>query len=138
MEKTIDLVLSYDTDIPIYEQLYDQVSAQILKDGIAAHNPLPPIRTVARELRISIIPVKRAWEELERNGFIYTIAGKGCFVAPHETGELVKKRDDIALAKMKEDIAYYRSLGLSKKEILTMAEQCIRYDASPTDDKNKK
>lgn len=119
----MDLVLSYECDIPIYMQLYEQVSGQIMQGNLGAHSPLPPIRTVAKELRISIIPVKRAWEELERNGFIYTIAGKGCFVSPHNKGELTSKRDAIVMERMAQDVSYYRSLGLTLTEIIALVEK---------------
>ena len=122
MDGRIDLVLSYESDTPIYMQLYEQVSAQILKDCIKPHAPLPSIRTIAKELRISIIPVKRAWEELERNGFIYTIAGKGCFVSPHTSVELTQKRDNMAAEKIRDDIAYCKSVGMTLDEILELAK----------------
>jgi len=82
--------------------------------------PLPPIRTVAKELRISVIPVKKAWEDLERAGFIYTMVGRGCFVAPHKASELDTKRDALAVDKLKKDIAFYKGLGLSLDELLQL------------------
>jgi len=81
---------------------------------------LPPIRTVAKELRISVIPVKKAWEDLERAGFIYSIVGKGCFISSLLPGELSSKRNELAIGKLRKDIAYYRGLGLSLEELLDL------------------
>lgn len=114
------IVLSATSGKPIYQQLFEQISAQIIKGELAQDFCLPPIRTVAKELRISVIPVKKAWEELEHKGFIYTMAGKGCFVAPLLRGELDSKRDNLVIDKLKKDSAYYRALGLSLSDILDL------------------
>ena len=116
----LELVLSGSSDKPIYQQLFEQISAQILKGQLKEGSSLPPIRTVARELRISVIPVKAAWEELERAGFILTMAGRGCYVAPLKSTDLTIKRDQMVLEKLGKDIAYYKSLGLSADELIEM------------------
>ena len=79
---------------------------------------LPPIRTVAKELRISVITVKKAWEELERQGFIYTVMGRGCFVADLSSGDITGIRDAMIDKKMAKDVAYYKELGLTLGDIL--------------------
>lgn len=66
---------------PIYEQVYTQIKAQIISGTLREDDPLPSIRGLAKDLRISVITTKRAYEELERDGFLYTVAGKGSFVA---------------------------------------------------------
>ena len=109
---------------PIYKQIYDRVSAQILKGELESDTPLPPIRSVAKELRVSVIPVKMAWEELERSGLIYTMVGRGCFVARLKSDELDAKRDDMAYDKLMREIEYYKGLGLTKAELLDMVERC--------------
>ncbi len=118
----INIAISNTADKPIYQQLYEQISAQIIKGELAQDEGLPPIRTIAKELRISVITVKKAWEELERQGFIYTMAGKGCFVAPQQ-GELNAKRGELAEEKLKKDIEYYKSLGLSLEELVELVEK---------------
>jgi GntR family transcriptional regulator len=119
----MDIVISTTSDDPIYQQIYEQICAQIIKGEMGNGFCLPPIRTVAKELRISVITVKRAWEELERGGFIYTMAGKGCFVAPLPPKELDGKRDRLACEKMGKDIAFYKSLGLSKDDVVALVDQ---------------
>ena len=66
---------------PIYDQIYSQIKSQIIAGSLKEHVMLPSIRGLAKDLRISFITTKRAYEELEKDGFIYTVPGKGCFVA---------------------------------------------------------
>ncbi|MBR6353575.1 MAG: GntR family transcriptional regulator, partial [Oscillospiraceae bacterium] len=70
---------------PIYEQIVEQIREQILMGTLGADEALPSIRSLAKDLRISVITTKRAYEELEQEGFLYTVAGKGCFVAEKNT-----------------------------------------------------
>jgi GntR family transcriptional regulator len=116
----MDIVLSGASGKPIYQQLFEQISAQILKGELARDYCLPPIRTVAKELRISVITVKKAWEELERQGFIYSMVGKGCFVAPLKQADLESKRNELVIEKLKKDISYYKELGLSLRKLLEL------------------
>ncbi|MFC2063770.1 GntR family transcriptional regulator [Chloroflexota bacterium] len=118
----MNLVISLSSDDPIYQQIFDQVSAQIIKSQLPSDYCLPPIRTVARELHISVITVKRAWEELERAGFIYTMAGKGCFVAHLTPETLQDKRFLLVEGKLSKDIEYYKSLGFSLEEIVELVK----------------
>lgn len=66
---------------PIYEQICTQIKGQIIGGSLQQDEPLPSIRSLAKDLRISVITTKRAYEELEREGFIYTVAARGSFVA---------------------------------------------------------
>jgi len=116
----MDIVISNTSGDPIYHQIFDQISAQIIKGDLPSGTCLSPIRTVAKELRISVITVKRAWEELEHAGLIYTMAGKGCFVAPLLPKALDAKRSQLAGKKLAKDMEYYKTLGLSLEEIVAM------------------
>ena len=86
----MDIILSNSSGKPIYEQITDQVKAQILSGALAAGDALPSMRLLAKELRISVITTKRAYEELEREGFLENVPGKGCFVAP-QNRELLRE-----------------------------------------------
>jgi GntR family transcriptional regulator len=119
----MNLIISNTSDKPIYQQLYEQISAQIIKGELESDYCLPPIRTVAKELRISVITVKKAWEDLERYGFIYTQAGKGCFVSSLRPTELISKQDELAIGKLKKDIAYYKGLGLSLEKLIGLIQK---------------
>ena len=67
---------------PIYRQIYEQISAQILRGTLQAGSALPPIRSVAKSIGVSIITVRSAWDALERDGYVHTVAGSGCYVLP--------------------------------------------------------
>ena len=75
------ILISNANNQPIYEQIYTQIRNQILSGELAPGQGLPSIRALAKDLRISVITTKRAYDELEADGFLYTVAGKGCFVA---------------------------------------------------------
>ena len=77
----MDIILSNASGKPIYEQITDQVKEQIMAGKLSAGDALPSMRLLAKELRISVITTKRAYEELERQGFLTNVPGKGCFVA---------------------------------------------------------
>ena len=78
----MQLLIDNKSGTSIYEQIYTQIKDQIIGGALGEDDPLPSIRNLAKDLRISVITTKRAYEELEREGFLYTVPGKGCFVAP--------------------------------------------------------
>ena len=86
----MDMIISNSSGKPIYEQIADQIRAQIMAGSLAAGEALPSMRLLAKELRISVITTKRAYEELEREGFLHSVPGKGCFVAP-QNRELLRE-----------------------------------------------
>ncbi len=86
----MNIIIRNTGDAPIYDQITQQVKGLILRGELREGEALPSMRLLARELRISVITTKRAYEELEREGFITTVPGKGCFVAPRNL-ELVKE-----------------------------------------------
>lgn len=86
----MDIFISNADGRPIYEQIVRQIKEQILSGKLQEGEMLPSMRLLARELRISVITTKRAYEELEREGFLDTMAGKGCFVA-RKNLELVRE-----------------------------------------------
>ena len=114
----MDIIISGASGKPIYQQIFDQLSGQIVRGELKPGAMLPPIRTVAKELRISVITVKKAWEDLERLGFIYTMVGRGCFVADLSAGDISDKRSAMLEEKLKKDIEYYKSLGLTLEDII--------------------
>lgn len=81
----MDLILSNSSDEPIYAQIVSQIKAQIMSGELSPGDALPSMRVLAGQLRISVITTKRAYEELERDGFIENFAGKGCFVKVQNT-----------------------------------------------------
>lgn len=86
----MDIIIQNTSGKPIYEQITAQIKSQILSGALQAGDALPSMRLLAKELRISVITTKRAYEELERDGFIETVTGKGSFVAAQNT-ELIRE-----------------------------------------------
>lgn len=112
----MDIIISNSSGKPIYEQIADQVKEQIMAGALAAGDALPSMRLLAKELRISVITTKRAYEELEREGFLTTVPGKGCFVAP-QNPELV--RED-TLRRAEEHLSH--AVDVAKAGGVTLAE----------------
>lgn len=119
----MNIIITNTSEKPIYQQIFEQISSQIIKGELPTDTCLPPIRTVAKELRISVITIKKAWEELERKGFIYSMVGRGCFVAPLEKRDIDEKRDQLVLEKLAKDIEYYKTLGLTKADMVKLIEK---------------
>lgn len=105
---------------PIYEQIYTQIKNQIINSSLKEDESLPSIRNLAKDLKISVITTKRAYDELERDGFIYTVAGKGCFVSPKNV-ELIREDN---LRRIEEYVENVRQLSVScnltKQDIIDM------------------
>ena len=78
----MNIIISNVGNQPIYDQIYQQIKQAILAGDLTAGTALPSIRSLAKDLRVSVITTKRAYEELEKDGFLYPIPAKGCFVAP--------------------------------------------------------
>lgn len=76
------LLIDIKNGRPIYDQIYTQIREQIIAGSLAEHQMLPSIRGLAKDLRISFLTTKHAYDQLESEGFLYTIPGKGCYVAP--------------------------------------------------------
>ena len=105
---------------PIYRQIAEQIKAQILSGALQPDTALPSIRNLAKDLRISVITTKRAYDELEQEGFVYTIAGKGSFVAPLNL-ELVKEENLKKIeSHLQEAARLATACQLSGEELLTM------------------
>ena len=105
----MELIIRNTTNQPIYDQIYAQIKAQIIAGKLAPGEALPSIRALAKDLRISVITTKRAYDELEAEGFLYTVAGKGCFVAEKNL-ELVREG---RLKEMEEHLSAAAELAVS-------------------------
>ena len=88
----MQLYIDNRSGAPIYDQIYSQIKDAIVSGQVAAGEALPSIRALAKDLRISVITTKRAYDELERDGFIDTLPGKGCFVA-ERSAELLREEN---------------------------------------------
>lgn len=107
---------------PIYDQIYSQIKSQIISGALAEDEMLPSIRNLAKDLRISFITTKRAYEELEKDGLIYTVQGKGCFVAPKNVELLREENLKKIETHIDEIIKLAETCNLVKEDILNMFE----------------
>ena len=116
----MQLLIDNKSGTSIYEQIYTQIKDQIIGGALGEDDPLPSIRNLAKDLRISVITTKRAYEELEREGFIYTVPAKGCYVAQKNT-ELLREENLKKIEEHLEQIARLASTcGLTKADLLEM------------------
>ena len=118
----VNILIDNKSGVPIYDQIYTQIKNQIISGILEADEMLPSIRGLAKDLRISFITTKRAYDELERDGFIYTVPAKGCYVAPLDV-ELMREEN---LKKIESYIAQIvklaASCNLSGEEIIEMVK----------------
>ena len=116
----MNILIDNKSGTPSYDQIYSQIKSQIISGALKQDELLPSIRGLAKDLRISFITTKRAYEELEKEGFIYTLPAKGCYVAPKNV-ELLREEN---LKKIEEHIdevvRLAASCNLSKQEIIEM------------------
>ncbi len=116
----MDILIDNKSGAPIYEQIYSQIKAQIISGALKENDMLPSIRGLAKDLRISFITTKRAYEELEKDGFIYTVQAKGCYVAARNT-ELLREENLRRIEELIDQIVQLAaSCGLSGEEITEM------------------
>jgi GntR family transcriptional regulator len=114
------IIIANSSPDPIYEQIVRQVKTQIISGELEEGTALPSIRKLARELNISVITTKRSYEDLEREGFIDTVAGKGSFVAVQNKEFLRETRMKIVEDKLGEAISEAKMLGLGIEELKEM------------------
>ena len=116
----MDILISNSCGSPIYQQIYDQIKVAILSGELREGDMLPSIRALAKDLRISVITTKRAYEELERGGYIYTAAGKGCFVSQKSSGMVYEEHLKKIEEHMGEIARLAGSSGITEGQLIEM------------------
>ncbi|MDZ4992137.1 GntR family transcriptional regulator [Clostridium perfringens] len=116
----MNIIVSNTSGVPIYEQIAKAIKNEILSGGLKENSSLPSIRSLASELRVSVITTKRAYEELEREGFIYTLPGKGSYVAEQNKELLIEEKLREIEEKFSEAIDIANSIGLDFEELVRM------------------
>lgn len=123
--KPMNIYLSNASGKALYEQIYDRIKTMILDGTLSAGEPLPTIRGLAKDLRISVITTSRAYADLERDGYIYSVVGKGSFVA-ERNADFVREKN---LGDMRQSLADAATLaarcGLSREQFLREAAQAF-------------
>ena len=116
----MELIIRNTTNQPIYEQISSQIKAQIIAGKLSPGEALPSIRALAKDLKISVITTKRAYDELEAAGYLVTVAGKGSFVAEGNR-DLVREQQQRELEDhLRAAAALARSCGVSREELSEM------------------
>ncbi len=116
----MQIVIDNRSGDPIYDQITRQIKAQIIGGTLLPDEALPSIRNLAKDLRISVVTTKRAYDELEREGFLYTVAGKGCFVAQKNL-ELVREEHLRKIeTHLSEALRIAAQAGIDKNEVASM------------------
>lgn len=118
----MEIIVSNSSDKPIYEQIASQVRAAIMGGELVGGDQLPSIRALATQLRISAITTKRAYQDLEAQGYIHTVPGKGCFVAGDNLELLREERLRQVEASLARAVSDARAAGISADELREMLE----------------
>lgn len=118
----MQFVVSGQSVLPIYEQIIGQVKTAIVAGDLKPGNMLPSIRALAKDLQISVITTKRAYEELEKEGLIFSVSGKGFYVCEQNTDLLREKKLAMAEKHMLDCIRECREAGMNREDIMEMAE----------------
>ena len=125
----MELIIRNTAGQPIYDQISSQIKAQIIAGALQPGDALPSIRGLAKDLKISVITTKRAYDELEAQGFITTVAGKGCFVAEQNL-DLVREHQ---LKELEDHLAaaaeLSKSCGVSREELQEMLRILLEEEA---------
>jgi GntR family transcriptional regulator len=116
----MNIIISNSSELPIYEQIVLQIKNLIMMGELAENELLPSIRNLARELQISVITTKRAYEELEREGYIASVPGKGSFVAAQNKELLREARIKVVEEKLAEAAGAGRSINITLKDMQEM------------------
>jgi GntR family transcriptional regulator len=114
--EVLNILISNSSQVPLYEQIQNQIKNQIINLTLNPGEPLPSIRGLAKELKVSIITTKRAYEELEKEGFIKTVVGKGTFVSEANSERLREAAVSEIENKLEEAIISAKAIGITLEE----------------------
>ena len=128
------IIISPADSRPIYEQIASQIRQQIISGQLQVGDALPSMRFLAKELRISVITTKRAYEELERGGFLQTVAGKGCFVAGVNTKCVREEHLRVAEEHLQKAVDAAKAAGISAEELSATLRLLYEHGAQEEDD----
>lgn len=116
----MDIVIRNTSAEPLYNQIYTQIRDQIVSGALKPGDVLPSIRALAKDLRISVITTRRAYDELERDGFIVTAAARGCFVAERDVEQLRQVKFEELKAVLNEAVKLAATCGVDEEQLLNM------------------
>ncbi|MCI8371522.1 MAG: GntR family transcriptional regulator [Lachnospiraceae bacterium] len=118
----MQIIINNSSMVPIYEQIVDQIKTQIRNGGLKEHEILPSVRALSKELKISALTVKKAYDHLENEGFTVTVHGKGTYVAAINTELLLEEQKKELEADLELAIQKGRRCGISDEDIRSLFE----------------
>lgn len=118
----MNIIISHSSMVPIYEQITAQIKASVMDGNLAAGDLLPSVRSLSKELKISALTVKKAYDRLEEEGFVVTVHGKGSFIAAANQELMMEERRRDVEASLETAIQKGRQYGLSDGEIRSLFE----------------
>ena len=116
------ILISNTSDIPLYQQIKDQIKDAILKEELVENDPLPSIRAFANDLKVSVLTIRRVYEELEQEGFVISQVGFGTFVSASNIELLRDSRRRLVEQKMQDMIQTAKALDITKEELNVMMD----------------
>ncbi|MDO5146456.1 MAG: GntR family transcriptional regulator [Eubacteriales bacterium] len=116
------IIISNKSEIPLYQQIKSQIKDAILKEELVEGDSLPSIRAFANDIKVSVLTIRRVYDELEQEGFITSKVGVGTFVSPGNMELLRDARRQMVEQKMQEMITAAKTLGITKEELNAMME----------------
>lgn len=116
------IIINNSSMVPIYEQIMDQIKAQITAGGLKENDVLPSVRTLAKDLKISALTVKKAYDNLEQEGFTVTVHGKGTYVAAANTERMLEEQRREVEEALEKAVGKGRRCGMSDEEIRDLFE----------------
>lgn len=116
------ILISNSLKLPIYEQIVNSIKEGIINGSLEPNEKLPSIRSLAKDLNISVITTKRAYDELESQGFIETVGGKGCYVSYYNKELVYEEKLKEIEEKLEEVLSIARSIKLKKSDIKNMID----------------
>ena len=119
------IIINSSSMVPIYEQIMDQIKAQITAGGLKENDVLPSVRTLAKELKISALTVKKAYDNLEEEGFVVTVHGKGTYVSANNRELLLEEQKKEIEADLEMAIQKGRRCGISDEELKSLFEMIL-------------
>jgi GntR family transcriptional regulator len=115
--------LDYSSSMPMYEQIKEAIKENIYKGYLENNDALPSIRQLAKELDVSMITTKRAYADLEHEGFIYTISGRGTFIKVQDLSKAVSDRREKLLVEYKQYLIILKEAGIKKQYLMNLIEE---------------
>ena len=116
------IIISNNSDTPLYQQIKGQITDAVLKGELSEGDPLPSIRSFANDLRVSVLTIRRVYDDLEKEGFVNSQVGIGTFVSAGNTELLLESKRRLVEQKMTDMIHTAKSLGITRQELSEMME----------------